>query len=267
MNKTRVVFMGSRPLGRLALELLQSMSHVEVIAVFTKEPSSNAWWKNDPFYISSGNILNNHSELINIDFDFGVSINYWKIIEPEIIKIPKLGFINLHHSYNLCLRGRNMTSHAILTARRLNRWYHGTSLHYTDDGLDTGPIIASRSCDLTEKDTSWTLFNKVETLGEDLLKEWLPRLTQAKAPAAHPETDHPLSLRLDASDKFLKDIYVDPLYSYDVVRAFEFNNHYELAHTFIDGEKIYLTTDRIHSNYVILKIDDNRVIYALREVK
>jgi methionyl-tRNA formyltransferase len=267
MKKTRVVFMGSRPLGHFALELLQSISHVEVVAVVAKEPSSSAWWEKDPFYIASGNILNNHSELINLEFDFGVSINYWKIIESEIIKKPRLGFINLHHSYNLCLRGRNMTSHAILTARRLNRWYHGTSLHYTDDGLDTGPIIASRSCELTETDTSWTLFNKVESLGEDLLKEWLPRLTQAKVPAAYPEANHPLSLRFDDSDKFIRDIHVDPLYAFDFVRAFDFNNHYEAAYTFIDEKKVYLTTDHKFGSHAVLEIDNNRIIYASKELK
>lgn len=266
MKKTRVVFMGSRPLGYYALKLLQSISHVEVVATVVKEPPPNAWWKNDPFHIAT-NALSNHAELLNVDFDFGVSINYWKIIESEIIKIPRLGFVNLHHSYNLCLRGRNMTSHAILTARNLNRWYHGTSLHYTDDGLDTGPIIASKACELKEDDTAWTLFNKVEVLGEDLLNEWFPRLTQAKVPAAYPEPNHPLSLRLDESEKYIPDIYLDPIYTYDFVRAFDFNRYYALAFTLIDGIKVELTTDHQFGDNLILKLDGNRAIYAAREIK
>ena len=76
-----------------------------------------------------------------------------------------------------------------------------------DDGLDTGPIIASKSCDLTEADTAWTLHNKVEILGEQLLDVWLSRLVRAKVPAAFPEPNHPLSLRFDESDKFIPDIY------------------------------------------------------------
>jgi methionyl-tRNA formyltransferase len=233
-----------------------------VVAVVTKEPASSAWWNKDPFHISNAKRFNTHHDLINLDFDFGISINYWKIIEPEIINIPKLGFINLHHSYNLCLRGRNMTSHAILNARRLNRWYHGTSLHYTDDGLDTGPIIASRSCDITETDTSWTLFNKVEALGEDLLNEWIPRLIQSRSPAAYPELDHPLSLNIDYSEKLIRNINFDPLYTFDFVRAFDFNNHYEPAYTFIDGIKVELTTDKKFGDKVLLKLDDTRIVYA-----
>jgi methionyl-tRNA formyltransferase len=264
MRKTRVVFMGSRPLGNLALKFLQSMSHVEVIATVVKEPPASAWWKDDPIRIAK-NRLNDHTELLNLDFDFGVSINYWRVIEADIIKKPRLGFINLHHSYNLCLRGRNMTSHAILTARSLNRWYHGTSLHYTDDGLDTGPIIASKSCEITEMDTSWTLFNKVEALGGDLIKEWLPRLSQAKVPAAYPELSHPLNMKFDESEKFIPNIFSDPLFSYDFVRAFDFKRHYDLAFTSINGEEIRLTTDRQFGDHCLLKLDASRVIYSARE--
>jgi methionyl-tRNA formyltransferase len=243
------------------------MKHVEVVAIVTKQRPFNAWWKNDPFDISKDKNLTCHSELRFIEFDFGVSINYWKIIEPEIIKQPRLGFVNLHHSYNLCLRGRNMTSHAILNARKSNRWYHGSSLHYMDNGLDTGPIIASRSCDLTETDTSWTLFNKAEKLGEDLLIEWLPRLIHSKAPAAYPEADNPINMNLVDSDKFISDIDFDPVYTYDFVRAFDFKNYYAAAYTCINGSRVNLTTDQELADHILLKIDSNRKVYALREFK
>jgi len=263
MKKTRVVFLGSRPLGYFALNLLRSINHVEVVAIVAKEPPRNAWWEKDPFYIAE-DVLVKHSDLQDIEFDFGVSINYWKIIESEIIARPKLGFVNLHHSYNLCLRGRNMTSHAILNARHMNRWYHGTSLHYTDDGLDTGPIIASKSCELTEFDTSWSLFNKVELLGSELLKVWLPRLTQAKVPAAYPEPNHPLSLRLDESDKYIADIHANPLYTYDFVRAYDFNGYYAPAYTMVNGERVELTTDGKFGSHVLLIVGGDRLVYAVK---
>lgn len=266
MKKTRVVFMGSRPLGHYALRLLQSISQVEIVASVVKEPPSNAWWKADPFYIAN-NIQNDHDNLSGMYFDFGVSINYWKIIPSDLLKIPRLGFVNLHHSYNLSLRGRNMSSRAIFAARQNDRWYHGTTLHYMDDGLDTGPIIASKSCDLTEADTAWTLHNKVEILGEQLLDVWLSRLVRAKVPAAFPEPNHPLSLRFDESDKFIPDIYKDPIYSYDFVRAFDFNRYYDLAFTMIEDVRVELTTERQFGDAIVLKLDENRVIYSARKLK
>ncbi|HDV1185918.1 TPA: hypothetical protein RHV16_005152, partial [Escherichia coli] len=105
----------------------------------------------------------------------------------------------LHHSFNLCYRGRDMTTYAIRDARKMNRWFHGTCLHYTNDGLDTGPIISSLACEISELDTAWTLFNKVEILGYTLLQEWLPRLVVTRIPLVYPEAGHPLSFRRDIS--------------------------------------------------------------------
>ena len=99
--------MGSRPLGHYALSLLQSISQVEVIASVVKEPIQ-CMVEGRSFYIAN-NIQNDHN-LSDMCFDIGVSINYWKIIPSSLLKIPRLGFVNLHHSYNLSLRGRNMSS-------------------------------------------------------------------------------------------------------------------------------------------------------------
>lgn len=261
MQKTKIVFMGSRPLGYFALKLLLGMPNVDVVASFVKKPSENAWWDIDPYEIAP-NKLTDHAQLENIDFDFGVSINYWKIIEGNLIRKPRLGFINLHHSYNLCLRGRDMTSHAILSARENNQFYHGTTLHYTDDGLDTGPIIAAKACSITESDNAWTLFNKVEILGKELINEWMPRLVKARAPVAYPESGHPLNWRTDEDARYIKDIQLDPLKSYDIVRAFDFNGYFMPAYTIRDGVRVYLSTCSRQDSHPIYRIDRSRAIFS-----
>ena len=78
MKKTKVVFLGSRPLGFYALNKLREIENVEIVGCVVKRPPENSWWKEDPFYLVSENILGHH-DLHTIDFDFGVSINYWKI--------------------------------------------------------------------------------------------------------------------------------------------------------------------------------------------
>lgn len=261
MKNTKVVFMGSRPLGYFALKALLDMPCVEVVGSFVKRPSEKAWWNLDPYEIAP-NVLTDHSQLADLDFDFGVSINYWKIIEQDLINRPKLGFINLHHSYNLCLRGRDMTSHAIISARDTGRHYHGTTLHYTDDGLDTGPIIAARSCSICETDTAWTLFNKVEALGEELVGEWLPRLVKAKAPAAYPEVGQPLNWRMNEEMKFVANLDLNPLRAYDLIRAYDFNGYFMPAYTIIKNSKVYLTTRPCVGIREIVKIDSSRSIYS-----
>lgn len=261
IDKVRVLFLGSRPLGKKALELLMSYDNVEIVGVVTKEKSSTAWWDEDPIDIASNIPKISMDELNNIEFDLGVSINYWRIIENEVISRPRLGFINLHHSHNLYYRGRDMTSHAILNARNENLWFHGTCLHYTDDGLDTGPVIASKSCEISRLDTSWTLFNKVEELGGDLITEWLPRVLLRKLPCCKPSDKNPLNYRKELSRE------LDPLSLkgeelFDFVRAFDFNNLFEPAYyVSSDGKKVYLTTDKRYASDVYSSICDERVVY------
>ena len=265
-DKIKVVFLGSRPLGSFALKLLSLMENIEVVACVAKKPPTEAWWIDDP-YFSGYPVLESHESLLGVDFDFGVSINYWKIMPPELINSPKLGFINLHHAFNLSLRGRNMTAHAILNCRESKQWFHGSCLHYTDDGLDTGPIITSKACDISEQDTGWSLFNKTEKLGEELLTEWLPRLCLSKVPVAYPEKGHPLHLRNnDEKDcKFIKYLSNDPLQAYDIVRAYEFGGHFSPAYTVIQGVKAYLTINKVLGAEMLLEIDSDRAVYRLKE--
>ena len=49
MTKTRVAFLGSRPLGAFVLRLLRDMEDVEVVACICRPPQANAWWSEDPF--------------------------------------------------------------------------------------------------------------------------------------------------------------------------------------------------------------------------
>jgi methionyl-tRNA formyltransferase len=264
MNKIKVVFLGSRPLGFYALQKLREIDSIEIVGCVVKKPLENAWWKDDPYYIAKGNVLK-HEDLHTINFDFGVSINYWRIIESELIIKPELGFINIHHSYMLSLRGRDMATHAILGARKNNRWYHGTTLHYTDDGLDTGPVIATESCPLTEEDTAWSLFNKTEILAKEMLNIWLPRILISRPPVSTPELMQPLNLRSSETLKKIENIFSDPIRTYDIVRAYDFNGYYESASTRINDRIVHLTTDIHRGGNIVLEIDSNKRVYECFE--
>jgi len=258
-----VAFLGSRPLGAYALRLLLEMKNIEVVACVCRPPHANAWWEDDPFEIVSGDVAT-LEELSEIDFDLGVSINYWRLLSPEMIRKPALGFVNQHHAHNLSLRGRNMTARAILEARETGRWYHGTCLHYTDDGLDTGPIIESTACDITEHDTGWTLFNKCEEVARTMLAAWLPRLVVSRAPVAFPEENQPLlksAAELEGY-KFIASLKDNPERSYDIVRAFDFNGFFDGAFTEIDGKAISLTASECRGGETLFELDQNRKIYA-----
>lgn len=261
MNKIRVVFCGGRPLGSHSIELLEKMDNIEIVGCVTKAPPINAWWKNDPHeYVINKYPSLELEDLNDLDFDFGISINYWKIIPDNIIMKPKLGFINLHHSYNLSYKGRDMTTHVLRSFRKNKQFFHGTTLHYTDDGLDTGPVIASLPCDILESDTAWSLFNKTEEVGEELLEYWLPKLVLNKAPTMKPEPNDELNFRKELKREV--DGNMTDVEMYDFVRSLDFNNLFEPAYLVIRGEKRYLTISNSLGSEVFRDLGCGRKIYV-----
>jgi len=82
------------------------------------------------------------SEVISLDFlqqekvDFIVSYGYRHILKEPIISVFKTRIVNLHISYLPWNRGADPNFWA---------WYEGTpsgvSIHYIDEGIDTGPIL------------------------------------------------------------------------------------------------------------------------------
>ena len=96
---------------------------------------------------------------------------YGKILPPEVLAIPRHGCINVHPSLLPRYRGASPVATAILEGDSLT----GTTLMLMDEGMDTGPILASRQAaiDLAQATTE-SLTPALFELGADLLKEVLP---------------------------------------------------------------------------------------------
>lgn len=171
MTWRRIGILGSRDLSCRITRWIVEQADVEIVGVVA--PPFEGWW-NDRLRetvhtlaipdLSLGQLVAARPEVL-------FSINYWRTLPGEVIHAIPGGVVNVHHSYNLRFRGRYSTSWAIVHARRDKFWNHGTTLHYIDESLDRGRIIASRACAIEESDTAATLFEKVEALAFDLFRE------------------------------------------------------------------------------------------------
>jgi hypothetical protein len=65
---------------------------------------------------------------------------------------------------------------------------------------------------------------------------------------------------------YIKDIFYQPLISFDIVRAFDFNRYFDLAYTFINKQKVFLTTIPKPGEIPLLKIDSDRIIYSVYSI-
>ena len=169
--KKKIAIIGSRELACKISKWIVDSQEVDIIGgIF---PPFDGWWQ-DKFRITlEENNIPTFKDLETLLYkkpDIIFSINYWKKIDAtQLSKVP-LGIINIHHSYLLKYKGRYSTSWAIMHARKLNCWEHGTTLHYINENLDEGKIIDSWRCDISEDDTAETLFMKVEELAYELFK-------------------------------------------------------------------------------------------------
>jgi methionyl-tRNA formyltransferase len=110
--------------------------------------------------------------------DLGVSIGGSHIYTPAEIAAARFGIVNLHFAPLPQYRGRYSAGHAIANGDA----YFGVTLHYVDEGIDTGPTIAQRLFPI--EPTVDALRARAFAVGLDLWDEWAPRIVAA-AEAGH----------------------------------------------------------------------------------
>jgi len=182
------------------------------------------------------------NDLISKQPEVIFSINYWKIIEEDTIKKIPGGIINIHHSYLLKYRGRYSTSWAIINARKLDCWYHGTTLHYITKDLDAGPIIASYKCEILETDTAESLFKRVEELALIMFKDSFDKILLGNI-QSYLEPDSQYFFYDINSKNDIEIKYGTPIAEvYDTIRAWSFKDRPKPFFVF-NNQKIFLSVD------------------------
>lgn len=103
--------------------------------------------------------------------DVFVLAAYGQILPKRVLDMPAHGVIGVHASLLPRWRGAAPVEAAILHGDAET----GVTLMLTDEGLDTGPIIAQCAVPIVPRETSVTLTAKLARLGAELLLETLPR--------------------------------------------------------------------------------------------
>ncbi|MFC4209944.1 methionyl-tRNA formyltransferase [Pedobacter lithocola] len=80
--------------------------------------------------------------------DLFVSMSFNQIFRKEVINLPKLGAINCHAGKLPFYRGRNILNWALIN----DEDSFGITVHYIDEGIDTGDIIKQNSYPITDND-------------------------------------------------------------------------------------------------------------------
>lgn len=111
-------------------------------------------------------------ELMTVKPDAIVVVAYGLLLPKVILASPRLGCLNMHGSLLPRWRGATPIQQAILAGD----YKTGVSVIQMDEGLDTGDVLAKKSCVIEMKDTSANLHDRLSKLGADLLIEILNKL-------------------------------------------------------------------------------------------
>ncbi|SEJ36055.1 methionyl-tRNA formyltransferase [Halohasta litchfieldiae] len=212
-----IVFLGTNNAGREIYDWLCSRDEVTVRALVTTKQQL---------------------ELIeSIQPDVVVAVGYQHIVPEDILKIPDEGCINVHPGYLPHGRGFNPNVWSII-----ENLPAGATVHYMDDGIDTGEIIARERVDKSAADTGKSLYQRIERACVDLFKQTWPSIESSTVEAV-PQTESDATYH-QKSD-FVDLCRIDPEQTYeakeliDILRALSFPP-FDNAYIEIDGEKQYI---------------------------
>ena len=112
------------------------------------------------------------SVLEELPLDF-IVLGDTRIIQPHVLKIPRVGIINVHPGYLPDVRGNNPYVWAL---------YHdlpqGCSVHYIDSDIDTGPVILREKIVLEKGTTFPLLMHRLINTCSTLLAHALNRIRE-----------------------------------------------------------------------------------------
>ncbi len=115
--------------------------------------------------------------LDSLDIDLLIVVAYGLILPPALLVIPRLGCINVHASLLPRWRGAAPIQRAIEFGDRES----GITIMQMDAGLDSGNILLQEKCEITEDETSATLYDKLSATGPKALLQALDNFSSLQS--------------------------------------------------------------------------------------
>jgi methionyl-tRNA formyltransferase len=131
--------------------------------------------------------------LRELDLDVVVGIHFPYMVPEPVLRIPRLGVLNLHPAYLPWGRGWHTPSWALLQGTPI-----GATLHVMDTGVDSGDVLHQRALEVSPGDTANTLYARLKRLELEVFREAWPALVRGscrrtpqprQSPPAHRKQD------------------------------------------------------------------------------
>ncbi|MFD6207856.1 phosphoribosylglycinamide formyltransferase [Peribacillus sp. NPDC060253] len=110
------------------------------------------------------------------DVDFIILAGYMRLIGPTLLQKYSQRILNIHPSLLPSFPGKDAIGQAFDAGVKET----GVTVHYVDDGMDTGPIIAQKTVPILDGDTKDILQKRIQETEHDMYPSVLQQLCQKK---------------------------------------------------------------------------------------
>ncbi len=261
MEKINFAFWGTPDVASETLEILKQSGFLPSLIItspdkpqgrkmiITPPPVKVFAEENDIPYLQPTTLEENiKTQLINKNFDISIVVAYGKIIPEEILKIPRLGSINIHYSLLPKYRGASPVESAILHGDTET----GVAIQQMEFKMDTGPVLALEKVSIHPDEKASELRKRLIKIGGELLVKNLPNIIDKKiTPITQIENEATYCKKIQKEDGLI-DLTDDPIKNYNKFRAYA---TWPRTFFFKDGKRIIITDASLENvKFVIKKI-------------
>lgn len=170
----RIAFFGEDAFSVIVLQSLLDSGH-DICGVFTPHYENQIYKRLEGFCQKNSlkfyrekriNSIEVVDKLKELDLDLIVVTHFEKILKKSIIEIPKIGCLNMHPSLLPYYRGLAPQHWPIINGDE----YTGVTVHFIDEGVDTGRIVLQEKVRIEPNDYVFDLQGKFRNIYRFLMK-------------------------------------------------------------------------------------------------
>ena len=191
----KIGYFADGPWSHRALEMLLNDASIEIAFIVPRTDTKDQTLYNqaqkhgiDYIHPSRINSVAFIEQASSYSCDLFVSMSFNQIFQNEIINVPRLKTINCHAGKLPFYRGRNILNWALIN----DETEFGITVHYIDEGIDTGDIILQRSYPISDDDDYSTLLKIAHEECAVLLMQAIKQIQHGTAERVKQEDIHPI---------------------------------------------------------------------------
>ncbi len=215
-----------------------------------------------------GDLYNYIEYINNLNPDLIVVCSYKYVIPGAIFNIPKFRTVNIHPSFLPQYRGQHVINWAIINGEKET----GVTVHFIDEGIDTGDIINQKKVQIMFEDTAKTLHDRIYCEACELIQHVFNNILNENTLSAKKQDNSKASyFRPRNPGDGIIDWGKDGIEIYNLIRALV--KPWPGAYSYIKGKKIIFRNVLFEANLrdspigEIIDISDSKLVISVKNGK